>query len=192
MESGWQFSFALLWSRASSGPCRTESELRPLFTKMFRSIPTNLRALTWTPEFNVALFAYLLNSPWEFLQVPLFERMPLTSHWDGVKACTAAAVGDAAISLATFWLVSLLVGSRGWIRAPTLKSVVGYAACGLFITVVIERLALAGMWMHGWSYSAQMPVMPGLGVGLSPLLQWVVLPPLVIWLVRRQLCYVVR
>ena len=67
---------------------------------MVRSIPANLRALTWTPEFNVVFFAYLLNSPWEFLQVPLFERMPLTSHWDGVKACTAAAVGDSAISLA--------------------------------------------------------------------------------------------
>ena len=35
-----------------------------------------LNALTWTPEFNVVLFALLLNYPWEFLQVPLFDRMP--------------------------------------------------------------------------------------------------------------------
>jgi len=32
-----------------------------------------------------------------------------------------------------------------------------------------------------------MPVIPLLGVGLSPLLQWVVLPPIVVWFVRRQL-----
>ena len=81
---------------------------------MGRSIAGNIRALTWTPEFNVGLFAYLLNSPWEFLQVPLFERMPLASHWDGVKACTAAAVGDSAVLLAAFWVVALSVHSRGW------------------------------------------------------------------------------
>ena len=27
-----------------------------------------LQALSWTPEFNVALFSLLLNYPWEFLQ----------------------------------------------------------------------------------------------------------------------------
>jgi hypothetical protein len=32
-----------------------------------------------------------------------------------------------------------------------------------------------------------MPVVPGVGIGLSPLIQWLALPPLVIWLVRRQL-----
>jgi hypothetical protein len=57
----------------------------------------------------------------------------------------------------------------------------------LAITTAIERLALGGLWMQGWSYSPLMPVVPGLGVGLSPLVQWLVLPPLLIWLVRRQL-----
>jgi hypothetical protein len=32
-----------------------------------------------------------------------------------------------------------------------------------------------------------MPVVPLLEVGLSPLLQWIVLPPLIVWFVRRQL-----
>ena len=30
-----------------------------------------------------------------------------------------------------------------------------------------------------------MPVVPLLGVGLSPLLQWIVLPLVVLWLVRQ-------
>jgi hypothetical protein len=59
-----------------------------------------LYALTRTPEFNVALFTLLLNYPWEFLQVPLFERMLQTQHWDAVKACSRAAAGDAVIALA--------------------------------------------------------------------------------------------
>ena len=41
------------------------------------TMPRRLQSLTWTPEFNVALFAFLLNLPWELWQVPLFEHMPL-------------------------------------------------------------------------------------------------------------------
>lgn len=55
--------------------------------------------LTWTPEFNVVLFAFLLNLPWELWQVPLFDHMPLAPHWEAVKTCSRAAVGDAVIAL---------------------------------------------------------------------------------------------
>lgn len=84
-------------------------------------------------------------------------------------------------------MVALVLRSRAWLVRPTVPSVLGFTACGMFITVVVERLALAGLWMQAWSYSPLMPVVPGLGVGLSPLVQWLVLPPLVVWLVRRQL-----
>jgi hypothetical protein len=146
-----------------------------------------LNALTWTPKFNVVLFALLLNYAWEFLQVPLFDRMPQAAHWEAVKACSSAAAGDAVIALIAFWVVALVAGSRDWVILPKLSSVLGFSACGLLITLVIERLALARVRINGWSYSALMPVIPVLGVGLSSLLQWVLLPPLVVWLVRRQL-----
>lgn len=146
-----------------------------------------LQALTWTPEFNVALFAFLLNLPWELWQVPLFERMALAPHWEAVKTCSKAAVGDAAITLVAYWLVALAASNRAWVVSPSASAMLGFAACGVVITAVIERLALGGLWIQGWSYSPLMPVVPGLGVGLSPLVQWLALPPLVIWLVRRQL-----
>ena len=31
---------------------------------------------------------------------------------------------------------------------------------------------------RSWSYTAAMPVVPGLGTGLAPLLQWIVVPGL--------------
>ena len=61
------------------------------------------------------------------------------------------------------------------------------AAPGVLATAIIERLALAGFWIDSWTYSAAMPIVPGIGVGLSPLLQWGVLPPLVVWFVKRQI-----
>jgi hypothetical protein len=150
-------------------------------------MPRRLQALTWIPELNVALFAFLLNLPWELWQVPLFENMPLAPHWEAVKTCSRAAAGDAVIALVAYWTVALVVRHRGWVVVPTASRVLGFMVCGLAITIAIERLALAGNWMQGWSYSPLMPVVPGLGVGLSPLVQWLVLPPLLIWLVRRQL-----
>ena len=41
-----------------------------------------------------------------------------------------------------------------------------------------------------WTYSEWMPVVPGLGTGLTPLLQWLLLPPLGLWLCRRRFAVV--
>lgn len=146
-----------------------------------------LLAFTWLPEFNVAVFAFLLNYPWEFLQVPLFEQMAGAQHWDAIKMCTRATLGDTAIMLLAYWLVAARARSRRWILAPSGRQLFLFIAIGVAITVIIEWLVLRDAWLQTWEYSAQMPVLPGIGIGLSPLLQWVLLPPLVAWFVRRQL-----
>jgi len=38
-----------------------------------------------------------------------------------------------------------------------------------------------------WAYSPLMPVIPYLNVGLVPILQWIILPPIVIFITRQQL-----
>jgi len=154
---------------------------------MSRSLKTRLEAATRLPELNVVVFALLLNFPWEFLQVPLFEQMPDAPHWEAVKTCSQATLGDAAIMLAAYWAVAAVRGSRTWIAKPDTAGVALFAMLGVLTTAIIERLALAGLWIDSWTYSAAMPVVPGIGVGLSPLLQWVVLPPLVVWFVKRQI-----
>lgn len=148
---------------------------------------TRLLAVTWLPEFNIALFAILLNYPWEFLQVPLFDQMPDAPHWEAIKTCTRATLGDAVIMLIAYWTVSGFARNRRWFVDPRAAQVALFSLVGVLITVVIERLALSGVWMGGWSYAPEMPIVPMIGVGLTPLLQWVVLPPLVVWFVRRQL-----
>ena len=143
--------------------------------------------ITSLPEFNVAVFAFLLNYPWEFTQVPLFADMADAPHWTAIKRCAMATLGDIIIMLIAYWLVALVARSRHWIAAPTVVHLTMFVAVGVTITVVIEELALRGLWLGGWGYSPLMPVIPGIGVGLSLLAQWVVLPPLTAWFVRRQL-----
>lgn len=141
------------------------------------------------PEFNVLLFAFLLNYPWEFIQAPLFEGMAGARHWDAVKTCTRATLGDAVIMLIAYWAVAVFGQRRYWIAAPTRAELLLMIAVGAGITAAIETLVLHGQWLTDWSYSTAMPVVPGWGVGLVPLLQWILLPPIAIALVRRQLQY---
>ena len=151
-----------------------------------RRLRAGLKTLTELPEFNVLLFALLLNYPWEFIQAPLFEGMAERPHGAAVKACTQAALGDSVIMLVAYWGVAALGRGRAWIAAPGWRDVLLFSSIGVAITVVIEWLALNGGWLNGWTYSSLMPIIPGLGVGLVPVLQWMVLPPLVAALVARQ------
>ncbi|KAA0686145.1 MULTISPECIES: hypothetical protein [Azospirillum] len=144
-----------------------------------------LHRIVECPEVNVGVFAFLLNYPWEFWQVPLFVGMASAPHWEAVKFCTRATLGDAAIMLVAFWFVALLAGSRRWILSPSGRQILVFIAVGVAITVLFELLATHVL--DRWQYAGAMPVTPVLGIGLSPLAQWIVLPPLVVWFVRRHL-----
>lgn len=140
--------------------------------------------MNW-PETNVALFAFLLNLPWELWQIPLFKGMPSFEHWNGVIQCTRATAGDAAIALLAFWLVAATTRTRDWMRQPPGIALATFVAVGLLITIMLEYWAtqIGGRW----EYADAMPRLPLLGTGLAPLLQWLLIPPLVAWLVRRQI-----
>ena len=137
------------------------------------------------PELNVAMFTFLLNLVWEFAQVPLFEGMPLTAHWRAIQVCARATAGDVVIALIAFWAVAVAARSRRWIVEATGPQIAGFVAVGVAITVVMEWMAIRVLGR--WAYAPSMPTIPGLEVGVSPLLQWLVLPPLVVWFVGRQI-----
>lgn len=149
---------------------------------------SNKFQLTDLPEFNVFAFALLLNYPWELMQVPLFQGMRDAAHWDAIKVCTFATLGDGVIMVLAYWGAALLVRDRRWVARPRWAPMLTMIAIGVTITVLIERLATESAnpnW--GWRYAENMPVVPMLGVGLTPVLQWVVLPVVLVWFVKRQL-----
>lgn len=145
-----------------------------------------LRALSATPEFNLAVFALLLNFPWEVMQAPLFEGMAAAPHSAVISACSQATLGDALIMLLAHASVVVITRRRRWVLAPSRREVAGFIAVGVAITAMIEWVATRGHWAQTWAYSSAMPLIPGIGLGLSPLLQWVVVPLIVLWFARRQ------
>lgn len=150
-------------------------------------IAEKLRVIIGTPEMNVAMFALLLNFSWEILQASLYAGMVEAPRFQMAKGCLQATVGDMAIMLFAYEFVAIGVRSRRWILAASRWQPVLFVAVGVSITAAIEWLATRGRWVARWNYLPEMPLLPGTGIGLSPLVQWVVLPLLTIWFARRQL-----
>ena len=133
----------------------------------------------WVPVMVLASFSFLLHFLWEMLQVPLHAGMAGMAHWSGVVVCAKATAGDVAIALAAYVTAAGFARARHW-RASRVR-VATYLAVGVAITLVLEWLNVY-VW-HRWAYSTAMPLV--LGIGISPLLQWVIVPPLALWLMQR-------
>jgi len=137
------------------------------------------------PEINVALFSFLLNFLWEMWQAPFFEGLISMPHWEATKMCTQATAGDAVIATVSFWGVALATRTRSWILRPRWREIAGFVALGVIMTIMFEAFAVGDL--NRWQYAEGMPTLPFLGTGLLPILQWIIIPSLVVWFVRRQL-----
>lgn len=125
-----------------------------------------------------------LNLAWEIAQLPLYtlwREAPASWIAFSVAHCT---VGDALIGVSA--LAAALVLTRaaeparwGWARVAILTAVLAAT-----YTVFSEWMN-AGL-LRNWEYSEWMPVLTlgGVRVGLSPLLQSVLVPPLALWFAR--------
>jgi hypothetical protein len=120
------------------------------------------------------------------LQAPLYVGMAEAPHWPATLHCLDATLGDCLLFFVTFAIMAANYRNRNWIRTATFSQILWFTAIGLTATMVVEDAGVRGIGWN-WQYSSIMPRVPFLGTGLSPVLQWLILPPLVIWLVRRQL-----
>ncbi len=133
----------------------------------------------WIPVSVLACFSFLLHFLWEMLQVPLYADMARMAHWSGIVVCAKATAGDVVIALAAYATAAGF--ARTWHWRASRAHVATYLAMGVIITVVLEGLNVY-LW-HRWAYAPAMPLV--LGIGVSPLLQWVIVPPLALWLMQR-------
>ena len=70
---------------------------------------------------------------------------------------------------------AVLFRRRDWFARPGVMGQLFMAMCGITVAVVIERRALSS---GRWVYADAMPLVPALNVGVVPVLQIVVVPPL--------------
>lgn len=145
----------------------------------------SLKAIINAPEFNIAVFSFLLHFVWEFVQAPTYAGMVEMNHWDGIKLCMSATFGDVGFALTAFILTSIAARSRGWYDAPKTWQLLLFLSVGIALTVGFEYY-YTNITLR-WTYSELMPLVPPFGTGLSPLLQWIIVPLLTLGITRRQI-----
>ncbi len=145
----------------------------------------NTNKILNAPELHISIFAFLLNFVWELLQISLFAGAADFQYYQFILHCTKATFGDIVISLFAFAGACLVTRSRMWIISMNKSGVVSFLAIGLVITIAFELLATGPL--NRWEYSESMPMVPIIGVGAAPVAQWVILPLLQLWFVKRQI-----
>lgn len=116
-----------------------------------------------------------LNLVWEFAQMPLYTLWQTGTAREIVFAGLHCTAGDAMIGGFTLLAALLALGAPDWPGARWGAVLVGTVALGVGYTVFSEWLNVG--LRASWAYSDLMPVVPPFGTGLTPLLQWLILPP---------------
>jgi hypothetical protein len=120
------------------------------------------------------VIAVAVNFVWEMGQSPLFA--PMGGWLSGSWRSFVASLGDGVIVLAIAATGRLVFGRVDWFVRPAFAGYVFMGALGVIIATAIEIVARA---TGRWSYADRMPLIPVVHVGLVPVLQMLVLPPLV-------------
>lgn len=126
-----------------------------------------------------------LNLTWEVAQLPLYTlwtRAPPAGIAFAVAHCTAGdlLIGSAALAIVLMLTRSAALVGWKWARISSCTALIG-----VVYTVFSEW---TNTTLFRWAYSELMPtiVLGATEVGLSPLLQWLVVPPLSLYLSRRR------
>lgn len=113
-----------------------------------------------------------LNLAWEVGQLPLYTLYRDSSRADIAYAIAHCTAGDLLISSAIYACVAALCRSWRWPAIFQVPGTAAFIAAGVAYTVFSEWL---NVYVRGsWAYTEWMPQL--FGIGLSPLLQWVVVP----------------
>lgn len=111
---------------------------------------------------------------WEAAHAPLYGIWQEGSAAQIVFAIVHCSGGDLLIALSALVGALLVAGSQGWPRERFRRVAAFTLAFGVTYTVYSEWLNVS---VRGsWSYAERMPLLPPLGTGLSPILQWLVVP----------------
>lgn len=123
-----------------------------------------------------ALLAFVLNGFWEVAQLPLYTLWQDTDRGRVVSYVLHCIAGDVLIATVLFLLAAAMFRDFAWpVRRPWRGGLIVVAG-GLVYTGFSEWYNV--YQARAWAYAGSMPLV--FGIGLTPLLQWLVVPVLTI------------
>lgn len=148
------------------------------------------RQPTIRPELPRAAWVYLAasgvgHSVWEVLQLPLYTLWSTATLREQAFDVTHCTVGDVLIAMSCLIVALIVNRARFWPTGSRVRVALTVIALGLGYTVFSEWLNVS---VRGaWAYAPSMPVLPlgSFSIGLSPLAQWLIVPPVALWAASR-------
>lgn len=137
--------------------------------------------------FSLFIVATALHFGWEISQMGYysFSGVTLSEYGGFVKDHWIVAAKDGLITVALYLLVGMLVKNAGWGKRFSSKRLMFLVVLGFLWAVGIEYYATEVA--HRWVYAPAMPIIPIINVGMTPVLQMVIIPFFSIFLTRKQL-----
>lgn len=127
-----------------------------------------------------ALLSLALNLLWEIAQLRLYTIWTTESAASIAYAVAHCTVGDVLIACSSYILAAFLVGDAEW---PASRPWRGLAVSILYGVVFSVFSEWRNVYVERtWAYSPDMPMISGIGV--SPLLQWIIVPLATVLIVR--------
>lgn len=120
------------------------------------------------------IFIAIANLAWEFVHMPLYTLWRTGSPSEIAFAALHCTGGDVLIALSAIVLALFLAGDPAWPAARSGQVTSLTLVLGLAYTLFSEWLNIEVR--EAWAYSDLMPVIPIIDAGLSPVLQWIVIP----------------
>lgn len=134
-------------------------------------------------RFVFARFVPLLTAGsliWETLHLPFYTLWQDGTPRSRAFAVAHCTIGDVMIGTAALLISVILLGRYGWPHLRHGSVLAASTLAGIAYTIFSE-------WKNtqvtlSWEYSNSMPLVPPLEIGVVPLLQWMIVPPLAYWL----------
>ena len=142
-----------------------------------------LIASAWLQALRIYLGLILVgNLLWEILHLPLYTIWETGSLQEQAFAVFHCTLGDLLIAISTLTLAFVIVGDGAWPARRAWRVAALTVLFGVSYTIYSE-------WMNvsvraTWAYSELMPVISigKIQIGVSPLLQWIVVPAAAAWI----------
>ncbi|MDZ4808243.1 MAG: hypothetical protein SGI96_08215 [Bacteroidota bacterium] len=126
--------------------------------------------------FITLLLAFILNFAWEIIQGPLY--IGFTYSISHIAFCGLASVADAIMVLLIYFVLTIIYKDPLWIKNINLQRSLILILIGGIGAILAEMRHLS---FSNWSYAPAMPVLPFVNAGLSPVLQFMLLPGLIFY-----------
>ncbi|HED06789.1 MAG TPA: hypothetical protein ENI57_01580 [Ignavibacteria bacterium] len=120
---------------------------------------------------HIFVISVILNFVWETAQIPFYYNSQIT--FSKILYCFIASLGDGIMILIIFFTGKIIFKNNYWIENLNFKKLSLILMAGLFLAVIVEITALR---LDLWGYSNLMPKLMFLSIGLSPVLQMLILP----------------